>query len=345
MSTARSSTLTRRLAATLAAVLVIDLVFVGVVVALLAPLITGVGSAVAPVVPDLVWLAAAGAVLLAGFLVVQLRTARRATLESVDATPADDALRERVARLARVADAPPPSVGVVDSDVPNCFSVGGSDPTIVVSRGLLDRLDDDELDAVLAHELAHLRNRDATVLTLATFLPTLISDEPVAGLPEPVRSNLAGGLIVFLGIAAALRGSITDPVVLVASVAASVLIGGVFLGVLATPVVYLSHRLSHDREFVADRAGARIAGDPAALASALRKLDDDVESPPTTDLRSTGDLVSELCLLPGGFVREDRPLIDDEDGFTVRLRSHPPTDERIARLRDLQAGQERAPAP
>jgi len=326
---------------TLAALLAINLVFVGVVVALLAPLITGLGAAIAPPVPGVVWLVVAGGALLAGIVLLQLGAARRATLGSVDAEPAGPDLQDRVARLAQVADAQPPSINVVDSDVPNCFSVGGPDPTIVVSRGLVDRLDDDELDAVLAHELAHLRNRDAAVMTLAAFLPTLISDEPVAGFPEWVRSNAVGGLLVFLGIAAVARGSIIDPLALLVALGASILLGGVLLGVLATPVVYLSHRLSHDREFIADRTGALIAGDPAALVSALRKLDDDLESTPASDLRSTGELVSELCLLPGGFVREDDSLIDDEDGFTVRLQSHPPTEERIARLRDLQAGRER----
>ena len=108
---------------------------------------------------------------------------------------------------------------------------------------------------------------------------------------------------------------------------------------LATPVVYLAHRLSHDREFVADRAGAQLVGDPAALASALRKLDDDIETTPATDLRSTGSMVSELCLLPHGFVRDDEagPIVEDEDGFHIRLRSHPPTSERIERLRALAA--------
>lgn len=335
-----STRLTRRLALTLGSVLVINLLVIGLVVALLSPILSGASRAVG-FPPLLSWLGA-GALLLVAFLVVQLRTARAATLAAVEAVPiADDdyqGLRDRVDRLAQLAGIEPPAVGVVDSDTPNCFSVGGSDPMVVLSDGLLERLDDDELDAVLAHELAHVLNRDATVLTLATFLPTLVSDEPIAGVPRWARSNVVGAVVVVLLVAAVGATSVTNPLVLFVSAAVGLLLGGVLLGVLATPVVYLAHRLAHDREFVADRAGARVVGDPAALASALRKLDDDLESTPTSDLRSTGDMVSELCLLPHGFVgKDDADIVEDEDGFTLRLRSHPPTSERIGRLQALAA--------
>ena len=325
--------------------LVIDLLVVGLVAAVMAPLVDAAAATIAaqgvPMADVLTW-AVVIAGLLAAFLYVQLRTVRVATLSSVDITRADDDtytdLRDRVARLAQVTDTAPPSVGVVDSDVPNCFSVGGSEPIIVVSEGLLDALSEDELDAVLGHELAHLLNRDATVMALASFLPTLVSDEPLAGVPKWLRSHVLGGALVVLAVLAVGQTGLTSPLTFVLTVGVAVAIGGVLLGVLATPVVYLSHRLSHDREFVADEAGARISGKPGALASALRKLDDDVESAPTTDLRSTGELVSELCLLPHGFVRDsDQNLVDTEDGFTIQLRSHPPTEARIERLQLIAA--------
>lgn len=342
MSPSPPPSLTRRLALTIAAILAIDLLVVGLVVSVLAPVLTAVGDTIVPM-PDAVWLGVAALALLAGFAWLQSRAASAATLGSVDVRflgeGADTDLRDRVARLAQLAGANTPRVGIVDSDTPNCFSVDGAEPTIVLSEGLLDRLDDDELDAVIGHELAHLQNRDATVLTVATFLPTLVSDEPVAGIPGRAKPYLISGGLVALGAAALARTSFDSPVALALTLATAIVLGGVLLGVLATPVVYLSHRLSHDREFVADRVGAQLAGDPASLASALRKLDDNLEHVPERDLRSTGDLVSELCLLPGGFVREtDRDLVEsDEDGFTIRLRSHPPTAERIEQLRALQA--------
>lgn len=349
VSPAPTPSLSRRLSITLLAVLVIDLVVVSLVAAVFAPLIETAAQIISNTlvpVPDLLVYGIVVAGLLAAFVYVQLRTVRGATLSSVDLTRADEDtytdLRDRVARLAQVVDTTPPAVGVIDSEVANCFSVGGSEPIIVVSDGLLDQLDEDELDAVLAHELAHLLNRDATVMALASFLPTLISDEPIGGLPKWARSNLLGGLLIVLAIVAVGQTTPTSLLAFVATVAISIAIGGVLLGVLATPVVYLSHRLSHDREFVADEASARISGKPGALASALRKLDDDIESTPTTDLRSTGQLVSELCLLPHGFVRDgDTDLIDTEDGFTIELQSHPSTARRIERLQQIAADFER----
>jgi hypothetical protein len=72
---------------------------------------------------------------------------------------------------------------------------------------------------------------------------------------------------------------------------------------------------------------------------ALRKLDDDVLTPPRRDLRSMGDLVAELCLLPHGFVRDSESRVSD-DGFAISLATHPPTDERIDALQSLASEQE-----
>jgi heat shock protein HtpX len=209
---------------------------------------------------------------------------------------------------------------------------------IVLSTGLRETLTDDELDAVLAHELAHLRNRDATVMTLATFLPTLASDRPVAGLPRWLRTNLFGGALLFAFVVALGWTRTASPVGILLAALGSLVLGGIALGVLATPVVYLSHRLSQDREFVADRAGAKLSGKPEALASALETLDDDVDSVPRQDLRSMGGIVEELCFLPHGFVRGGD---ESEDGsLAIRIRSHPPTSERIDRLQDVAAEME-----
>jgi heat shock protein HtpX len=318
------------MAAALSAVLLVNLLAVGLVAALLAPSV----AALVPTVPSVVVQLLLVVALFLASLFVQLRSARAATLASVDTVSVADAdrsdLRERLDRLAHLADTTTPRLVVADSDAPNSFSVGGSDPVVVLSEGLIDRLDEDELDAVLAHELAHLRNRDATVLTLAGFLPTLVSDEPVAGLPGWLRSNLLGGALVVCALFLA-AGNGASPLAFLVAVVVGVVLGGVVVGVLATPVVYLARRLSHDREFVADRTAARLSGDPAALASALRTLDEAAPDTPETDLRSTGGMVSELCLLPGGFDREAAA----DGGFAVELRTHPPTEERIERLRSL----------
>ncbi|QSG14252.1 Zn-dependent protease with chaperone function [Halapricum desulfuricans] len=314
------------------------MVFVTALLGLLAPFVERARGAVAPAVPGVVWWTVLVGLSLSGLLAVQLRTARAMALSRADVTrlSASDApeLHDRVERLSALLDRQPPAVGLIDSTTPNCFSVGGGDPMIVLSSGLREQLTDAELDAVLAHELAHLQNRDATVMTLATFLPALASDRPVAGLPRWLRANLFGGAVLFALIVAAGWTDPTSPVSLLVAAGLSLVLGGVGLGVLATPVVYLTHRLSRDREFAADRAGAMLTGEPEALASALRKLDDAVESSPETDLRSMDSLVEGLCLLPYGFSRDESA---DDDGLTIKLRSHPPTDRRIERLQSVAA--------
>lgn len=339
MSPNLSSSLGRRLAATLVAIVVADLVFVGALLGLLAPVVEGVRLGTTPAIPAPVWWAILVTAALVGLLAIQLRTARRMTLSRADVTRIDEAddpaLFDRVRRLATLADRHPPAIGLVESDVPNCFSVGGRDPMIVLSTGLRAELTDEELDAVLAHELAHLQNRDATVMTLAAFLPTLVTDRAVAGLPRWLRANLFGGALLFALVVGLGWTRTASPAAILFVASLSLVLGGIALGALATPVVYLSHRLSQDREFVADRAGARLSGKPEALASALQKLDDDVDSAPRQDLRSMDGLVEELCFLPHGFVR--RQDAGDDDGLTIRVRSHPPTSERIERLRDVAA--------
>lgn len=342
MSPYRSSRLTRRLAATLGAILLADLVFVTALLGLLAPIVDPLPSGFGGAIPAPLWWGGLVILALGGLLAVQLHTARRMALTRADVVPLQEndepALFDRVRRLSTLADHQPPSIGRIDSDVPNCFSVGGRDPMLVVSTGLLDTLTDDELDAVLAHELAHVQNNDATVMTLATFLPTLVGDQPVAGLPRWLRSNLFGGAVLFAIVVSIGWAETFSPLGIVLTALASLVVGGIALGVLATPVAFLSHRLSQDREFAADLAGARLSGNPEALVSALRKLDDDVDTVPTQDLRSMGGLVQELCFLPHGFVDDDTQ--ESANTFTISLRSHPPTSQRIERLRELTAEME-----
>jgi len=125
-------------------------------------------------------------------------------------------------------------------------------------------------------------------------------------------------------------------------VAFTVVFGGAALGVLAIPAIVLAGRLSHLREFAADRAGALLAGDPAAMASALETLDSEAPERPTEDVRASG--TRELCLLPHGIADRNsdgkKGEADREDplaGLPLDVETHPPTDERVARLRDLAA--------
>jgi len=298
------------------------------------------------------------AVVALGVLVwAQFRYARYTLLASVDAEPVSREshpdLLARVGRLAKQTDVEPPAVAVVESDVANCFTVGGvgfgvgpragadtATGTLVVSEALLDALDDEELDAVLSHELAHLVNRDAAVLTLSSFLPMLVDDRSsgvLDGVPWWMPWLVV--LVVCYPLAAA---SVEAPMFslayaggFLALALVTLLLGGVVLGILAVPVAALSRRLARAREFAADRAAALLTGNPAAVASALETLSDDEGPRPDADARVAG--VATLCLLPGGFEREADAEGESDDGFHVPTTAHPPTDERVARLRELTA--------
>lgn len=340
--------LTLRMLGTLTLVLGVNLLCVLAFAFLLRPWVTPLIGALttslsAPIATAIEWTLLVGP-LLALALWLQLRYARRELLDEVDAS---DATREshpefvtRLTRLASQMGVRQPTAAVVDSPVPNSFTVGGPrDATVVVSTGLLDALTGDELDAVLAHELAHVQNRDAAVLTLASFLPAVSNgdyavferlDERLGG-----ASTLLLGLGVVVGYGLSLPHlpgtpfSVTSLLSFGLTVALTVLLGGVALGLLASPVVFLSRRLSRRRELVADHAGAQATGNPAAMVSALQRLDGGDERP-ANDLRAT-ETVRGLCFLPHGFDTE----ADDE--FRVSARSHPSLEERIENLRPLTA--------
>lgn len=340
----RDRRLVREMALALTGVALLTAAFAAVVASLLAPWVGPAIDALAAALGVRVSPAArTGALLLVGggvVLLTQFRYARRRLLASVDARPADPEtdrdLLARVDRLAALANAAPPAVAVVETDTPNCFALGGpGGGTIVISEGLCDRLDGERLDAVLAHELAHLRNRDAAVLTLSSFLPVLVDDRAagVSGLPAPVTWATVAvvGYPLARSVVDAPLFSPTYAAAYAVLVVAVVLLGGIALGVLVIPMAALSRRLARAREFAADRAGALLLGDPAALATALETLTE--ERRPERDARM--EAVATLCLLPHGFGTEDPD--SDAPAFVVETTAHPPVDERIQRLRDLTA--------
>ncbi|WP_436907228.1 M48 family metallopeptidase [Halosimplex marinum] len=338
-----------RMAAALAVVVAANALFAGVVLVLAAPWLGAAAERAARAVgvpgsvAALWWLPLAAA-LVAASVWAQLRYVRRETLAAVDAEPVDPGtypdLDSRLTRLAAQAGVPAPDCYVVDSETPNSFAVDGAGPpAVVVSTGLLATLDGDRLDCVLAHELAHLQHRDATVMTLASFLPALTGDRYslLDSLGPWARSRAvwaAGVAALYLLGAVATGTSPFDPgyaLGFAGGLAAAIVLGGVALGVFATATTAVARRLSHYREFAADRAAGELTGDPAALADALATLDDETAAAPTVDKRLAYDEVRGLCLLPAGF-GTDEP---DPDEFHVETRSHPPTDERVARLRGL----------
>ncbi len=170
-----------------------------------------------------------------------------------------------VDRLCATADMPKPRVAVSDMDLPNAFATGrnADHAVICVTTGLLRRLETEELEGVLAHELSHVAHRDVAVITIASFLGVL------------------AGLVVRFAFYSQLFGGRRD------QNTAAVLAVVMAVSALVYALSFLLIRaLSRYRELAADRAAAMLTGKPSALASALTKVSGDVARIPTRDLRT-----------------------------------------------------------
>jgi heat shock protein HtpX len=240
---------------------------------------------------------------------VALRTARAREV-AADTHPQ---LAGLVGRLAAMADVAPPRVAVAAQDVPNAFTVGRrpAGAVIVVTEGLLDRLDERELEAVLAHELAHVVHRDAFVMTVAAA-PALLVRRFVWGVAAlPFRA----------------RNAVTT---LAALVLLLYLLPLLVLGWFAYSLaVLLVMALSRYREHVADRVAGLLTGTPEQLMSALQRIEGELAEIPERDLRQVSAL-NAFCVVPAGY----RPGTFEVDPVRV-FPTHPPLDERLARLGEL----------
>ncbi|KPI03837.1 protease htpX [Actinobacteria bacterium OK074] len=213
-----------------------------------------------------------------------------------------------VDRLCAVADMPKPLVAVSDLDMPNAFATGrNADHAVVcVTSGLLRRLEADELEGVLAHELSHVAHKDVAVITIASFLGV------IAGLIVRFAfySELFGG-----------RGRKDQNTVAVFAV-----VMGVSAAVYAISFV-LIRALSRYRELAADRSAALLTGRPSALASALTKLDGDIARIPTKDLR-TAQAFNAFYFTPA---------FGAEPGISKYFSTHPSLEQRLEQLGRISA--------
>ena len=209
-----------------------------------------------------------------------------------------------------LAGIPKPKVFIMDSDSPNAFATGRSKKhaSIAVTRGIMRTLDRDELGGVLAHELAHVGNRDTLIMTLVAAIAGAIS----------IIAWIAQWSLIFGGMGGRRSGG-GSPIGLV----------GLLVVVIVMPMAALLVRLaiSRTREFQADKTGARTSGRPLALANALRKLEQENESRPLDIPKERLEPVSHLFIV--------NPL---KGGGMVRLFStHPPIEERIRRLEEMES--------
>jgi len=276
------------------------------------------------------WIGLAAVLIGAGFVWRAYRTGARRVLWATGAREIvnPDSLAERqlfnvVDEMAIAAGLPRPRVWIVPDPDPNAFATG-TDPSqahLAVTEGLLDRLDRDELQGVVAHEMAHIRNLDVRLMTLLAALAgaiALISE----GAYRVLRGGFRGGR--------SSRGKGAGAAALIALVVW-------LLTLLIAPFVsrLLALAVSRKREFLADATGAQFTRNPGALARALEKIHGAVE--PTRSIHAG---TAHLCI--------DDPLgrrVTSRQGWLADvLATHPPMAVRIARLKAMAYQQGGRPA-
>jgi heat shock protein HtpX len=241
---------------------------------------------------------------------VALAGSRARTIERKNAPE----LHAVVERLSALADLPMPRLAVIPSNVPDAYSTGhgGTNATIAVSAGLLERLEPAEVEAVIAHELSHIANQDAFVMTLVSLPATVVGWllRPLISLPGRPRS----------------------PIARLACYATVFLLFGWLLFLAWIPwalgyLVVLS--FSRSREHLADRGAVVITGAPEQLMSALVKIADELKQIPQEDMRRVMPLNAFYIV----------PVLDSCGWVSLDpLRifpSHPPLEQRLARLSTL----------
>lgn len=211
-------------------------------------------------------------------------------------------------RLCALADMPKPRIAVSESPAPNAFAVGRKrrGVTLCVTRGMLNRLDDQELEAVMAHELSHIAHGDAVVMTVAAFIGVLAGLTARVGAQMLFYAGRMRNLWQLLAVAMAVT-------------------------LLATATwmvsVLLVRALSRYREFAADHAAAELTGNPAALSSALTKVSGSGGLIPAKDLRRA-TVLSAFYFCPVAGVKQT--------GYRA-LSTHPSVEARIERLERMAA--------
>jgi heat shock protein HtpX len=220
-------------------------------------------------------------------------------------------LHAMVDRLCALADMPKPKVGIAESDVPNAFATGRSPRAAVVcvTSGIMRRLDYQELEAVLSHELSHVAHRDVAVMTIASFLGVL------AGLIT--RFTLYAGMFGGYG-----GGRDNDN-----NNGAAAVLGIMLISIVVYAISFLLTRaLSRYRELSADRSGAILIGAPAALASALTKVTGAMSQIPTRDLRSAEAFNAFFFA----------PALTKGFSLSTLFSTHPPLEKRLEQLARLE---------
>ena len=275
-----------------------------ITLSLLALLYVALGGVIIAAGGGLVVMVALLAAMAFGQLILSERLAMRAMHARVVSAQDAPGLHALVERLAIQADVPMPRIAISDLPVPNAFAMGRSPKhaVVCVTEGLLQLLQRNELEGVLAHELAHIRNRDVALMTMASFFASLAA--------------LVGQWAAFAGFSGRERDHDGPGVLVILLVSVAVY----FISYL------LMLALSRYREFAADRGAAQVTGRPSALAAALTRLETASRESPQQDLREVASMQAFFIVPPGA-----------GRAISKLLHTHPPTEERIARLSAMEA--------
>jgi heat shock protein HtpX len=226
-------------------------------------------------------------------------------------------------RLCALADMPKPRVAIANTDTPNAFATGRSPKAAVVcaTSGLLRRLDEPEVEAVLAHEISHVAHRDVAVMTIASGLGMIAGlltrvmfySEIFGGMGGRGRNNNSGSQLVLIEMAVMLVSVVVY-----------------FLSFLLTMA------LSRYRELAADRAGAILIGRPSLLASALVKITGEIGRIPTKDLRAAEPFNAFFFAPATAAQGAQDPRGGGGFSFGTLFRTHPTLEVRLAQLSKLE---------
>jgi len=222
-------------------------------------------------------------------------------------------LHAMIERLCIQADLPKPKIAVADSDVPNAFAMGRSQKsaTICATTGIMRTLSPAELEGVMAHELAHVKNRDVLIMTIASFFAS------VAAMIMQFGFFFGGGH----GDGGDDDGAPAFIVILLASFVVYII------------SFFLMLALSRYREFAADRGAALVTGRPSALSSALMRISGAMQAVPTQDLREA-ERMNAFFIVPTSV----------KGAIQTLFATHPPMEKRIERLQQLEGQLQGPPA-
>ena len=220
-------------------------------------------------------------------------------------------LHDLVERIVARNNLSKPRIAVINTRMPNAFATGKTPKSsiVAVTAGLMDQLDSEELEGVIAHELAHIKNRDVLILTLASIFSTIAW--------YLMRFGMYGGMFGGGGGGYGRRGNEGGAAMLLILLVAIVTWIASFLIIRA---------ISRYREYVADRDGALITGKPSKLASALLKISGTMKRIPTRDLREVEGMNAFFII----------PALSG-DALTNLFSTHPPVDQRVKKLMEMEA--------